>query len=469
MEGMLKNSSRACREAAAGMTAWVRNTHHSLQRQEFRWEWVKQEVKDQETEIQTLMVDVRCMQNNQRRYEERLRQLESLVCKQEQALVEQGRRCESAERERRLGACLTPKIEGQGAGGRAPEHVGPLSDAAKGKIGRSATPELVKRQPEGQSGRWQVAPQLQELVIRRGVKLEGSDHKKQGVSNQESSKACGAEEDQGAVPKAVPLEASFRTGRLLDILSEEIEESARKVVEVTSVTPITSPGQRGAGEATGPPKPGIVGTPSPPTASPKTTTRASAKRKSDIQKVPCSEPGQDQALGGGKRARKLGNSSTPKRVSFRKILPKEDSHKPVGETGSPQGQGKITPGGGITEIKEERSEGEKPEVNNRGKGKDQKVSGTANLDQLSKGEKPPTLASQPLGHTKARTKVGPSPALLPVLEKALAKAKAKLAPQSPESRQNLVPQDNDDDRCVVWLLEDTIQKVKNGTYQPSRP
>ena len=83
MEGTLKNSSRACREAAAVTIAWVRNTHHSLQRQEARWEWVKQEVKDQETEIQTLMVDVRCMQNSQDLHEERLRQLESLVCKQE--------------------------------------------------------------------------------------------------------------------------------------------------------------------------------------------------------------------------------------------------------------------------------------------------------------------------------------------------------------------------------------------------
>ena len=97
--------------------------------------------------------------------------------------------------------------------------------------------------------------------------------------------------------------------------------------------------------------------------------------------------------------------NTPKRASARKILPKEDSHNLVRKTGSQQGQGKITPGGGTTKIKEERSEGEKPEVNNGEKGKDQKVSGTANLDQPSKGEKPPTLASQPLGHPKVRTKV----------------------------------------------------------------
>ena len=127
-----------------------------------------------------------------------------------------------------------------------------------------------------------MAPQLQELVVRRGVKLEGSNHRRQGVSNQEGSKACGAKEDQGAVPKAVPLEAGSKTGKLLDILSERTGESAQKAVEVTSVTPIPSPGQRGGGGATGPSKPGIVGTPSPPMTSPKKATRVSAKRKSDI-------------------------------------------------------------------------------------------------------------------------------------------------------------------------------------------
>ena len=116
MEVTLKDSSRACRETSAVTIAWVRNTHQSLQRQEARWEWVKQEIKDQETEIQTLMVDVRCVQNSQELQEERLRQLESLVCKQERALVEQGKRCESAEKERRLGLCLIPKNRRSGCG-----------------------------------------------------------------------------------------------------------------------------------------------------------------------------------------------------------------------------------------------------------------------------------------------------------------------------------------------------------------
>ena len=57
MEGLLKDSSRACKEAAAVTTVWVHNTHHSLQRQEFRWEWLRQEVREQKKEVQTLTVE----------------------------------------------------------------------------------------------------------------------------------------------------------------------------------------------------------------------------------------------------------------------------------------------------------------------------------------------------------------------------------------------------------------------------
>ena len=95
MEGLLKDSSRACKEAAAVTTVWVHNTHHSLQKQEFRGEWLRQEVKEQKKEVQTLTVEGRCIQRNHDRYEERLKQLEKLVCKQEQALVELGRRWDS--------------------------------------------------------------------------------------------------------------------------------------------------------------------------------------------------------------------------------------------------------------------------------------------------------------------------------------------------------------------------------------
>ena len=107
-------------------------------------------------------------------------------------------------------------------------------------------------------------------------------------------------------------------------------------------------------------------------------------------------------------------------------------------------------------------------MDNGEKDRDQKVPGTANSGQPSKEEKPPTLALQPLRHTEARTRLGQNPTLLPVLERALAKAKAKLVPHCQNPQQNLVPKDSDDDWCVVWLLEDTIQKVNTGTYQPAQ-
>ena len=183
---MLRNSSKACKEAAAVTTVWVRNTHQSLQRQEFRWEWVRQEVREQKTEIQALMVDTRCLQNNQSKYEERLKQLEELVCKQERALVEQGRKWESVEIERRLGGCWASEIQGQGAEGRTRGHAAPHSDGIGGKIKRSSSPGSTKRRQEGTARRGLVTPQPQGIVIRRGAEIVGSDTGRPGVSSRDS-------------------------------------------------------------------------------------------------------------------------------------------------------------------------------------------------------------------------------------------------------------------------------------------
>ena len=103
MEGLLRDSSRACKEAAAVATVWVRDTHHSLQKQEFRWEWLRQEVREQKREVQDLVVEGRCMQQNHDKYEERLKQLEKLVSQLEQALAELGKKCESEFSGDRLG------------------------------------------------------------------------------------------------------------------------------------------------------------------------------------------------------------------------------------------------------------------------------------------------------------------------------------------------------------------------------
>ena len=88
MEGLLEDASRVYKEVAAVTTVWVHNTHHSLQLQELRWECLGQEVKGQVKEIQALTVEGRCMQRNQDRCEEKLKQLERLISEQERALTE---------------------------------------------------------------------------------------------------------------------------------------------------------------------------------------------------------------------------------------------------------------------------------------------------------------------------------------------------------------------------------------------
>ena len=195
-----------------------------------------------------------------------------------------------------------------------------------------------------------------------------------------------------------------------------------------------------------------VGTPLPPPAVLKTATRAAVKRKADTQTRVGVELNQSQVPGGGKRARKLESSSTPKRVSFQKILPKEDSHRQAEETRSLKEQGKTTPGGESTGIKEEKSGESKPESG-----------------QLSKEEKLPTLALQPTGHIEVNTRPRQSAVLLPRLEQALARAREKLAPQGPKPQQNQAYKGSEDNRCVEWLLEDAIRKLKAGTFQLAPP
>ena len=291
---MLKNSSKACKEAAAVMTVWVRNTHQSLQRQEFRWEWVRQEVKDQKTEIQTLMVDAGCLQNNQSKYEERLKQLEDLVCKQERALVEQGRRWESVENERRLGGCWTPEIQGQGAEGRTPGRAAPHSDGIGGKIRRSSSPGSTKRQQEGTARRGLVAPQPQGIVIRRGAEIAESDPGRPGVSSRDSSRGSRGDSDSGSTPEAASSKGS--------------EGLTRQALAGALGRPIVNPHQQGAGGAEGMLELSIVGTPSLLSSAQKSTTRAAVKRKGDTQTKVGEESRQSQGSGGGKKARSLENS-----------------------------------------------------------------------------------------------------------------------------------------------------------------
>ena len=55
-------------------------------------------------------------------------------------------------------------------------------------------------------------------------------------------------------------------------------------------------------------------------------------------------------------------------------------------------------------------------------------------------------------------------AFLPALERALTKARGKLSSHCQNPKQGSASRESEEDQCIVWLLEDTIQKVKAGTY-----
>ena len=87
MEAMLRGSSKAFREISFLAAAWLKETHHSLQKQEVRLEQVEQDARDQGREVHANATDISCMHMNQRLHRERLERLEGLIHRQEQALA----------------------------------------------------------------------------------------------------------------------------------------------------------------------------------------------------------------------------------------------------------------------------------------------------------------------------------------------------------------------------------------------
>ena len=61
-----------------------------------------------------------------------------------------------------------------------------------------------------------------------------------------------------------------------------------------------------------------------------------------------------------------------------------------------------------------------------------------------------------------------SPTLLGKLERTLTRAKEKLTPQDRKTQSDLEQQVSEEDRYIVWLVEDAIQKVKAGVFQPAQ-
>ena len=126
-------------------------------------------------------------------------------------------------------------------------------------------------------------------------------------------------------------------------------------------------------------------------------------------------------------------------------MPENDSSSLVRGAGGLPGQGKVSQEEGNVGAKvEETKEGVKPPGPN----------------QSPKEVKPSTLSPQTARGMEVRRRLGQSTAFLPALEKALTKAKENCQ----SSKQNPDLKESNEDQCVVWLIEDTIQRIKEGTF-----
>ena len=76
----------------------------------------------------------------------------------------------------------------------------------------------------------------------------------------------------------------------------------------------------------------------------------------------------------------------------------------------------------------------------------------------------PPLLPQTFRCIELRRRLGHNKAFLPALERALIKARGRLARQPQGQKQGPASREREDGQCMVWLLEDSIQKVKAGTY-----
>ena len=92
MEAKLRDLFKAFREISFIAAAWLRDTHHSLQKQEIRLEQVELDTRNQEKGVHANTVDISCMQTNHKLHGKRLERLEGIVHSLEQALLAQDRK-----------------------------------------------------------------------------------------------------------------------------------------------------------------------------------------------------------------------------------------------------------------------------------------------------------------------------------------------------------------------------------------
>ena len=227
MERLLEDSSRACKEVAAVTTGWVHNTHHSLQLQELRWECLRQEVKGQAKEILALTVEGHCIQRNQNRCEEKLKQLEQLVREQERTLTELRMKWESESRGRELTGSV---VKGFEAKCEPPRKVqGPA--ARRIEVGK---PPLQKQELGAGGAKGKFGPQV-----------KGSA--KVTFSLPVNNRVPGAKRNSRTTPRSKSAEVQAGTRNLLKELSKQVSGSGRKDRAVLSVSLVADAGQVGAG------------------------------------------------------------------------------------------------------------------------------------------------------------------------------------------------------------------------------
>ena len=67
-------------------------------------------------------------------------------------------------------------------------------------------------------------------------------------------------------------------------------------------------------------------------------------------------------------------------------------------------------------------------------------------------------------HIEFRRRLGQNLAFLPALERALIKARKKWAAHHQDLKRDPTSRKDKDCQRMVWLFEDSIQRVKAGTY-----
>ena len=170
------------------------------------------------------------------------------------------------------------------------------------------------------------------------------------------------------------------------------------------------------------------------------------KRKATHQKDPNPESGiVPKTPGGGKKQKELIEKDTLRRTSARKTA---DKLKRATEENNHLLFARGTKDVPLQDVAPQERGVEA--ISSDGLPKEQKV-------------QPPSLP-QTLRRTELRRRLGQNKAFLPALERALIKARGRLAVQPQGLKQGPASREREDGQCMVWLLEDSIQKVKAGTY-----